>query len=123
MQIRKLYCGQTKVPVLKPPSLSEREELLVFRFKARIINGCRYEVQESIEADIVQLNTPGKIKVKVEAGQSVAGRTDDHGRELHVSDGQSFNGCGYGTAVPGGQIPDNQYEGSRETCHHHKHPE
>ena len=112
MQIRKLYCGQTKVPVLKPPSLSEREELLVFRFKARIINGSRYEVQESVEAGIVQLNASGEVKVKVEAGEGVAGRTDDHGRELHVSDGQSFNSCGYGTAVPGGQIPDNQYEGS-----------
>ena len=111
MQIRKLYCGQTKVPVLKPPSLSEREELLVFRFKARIIHGSRYEVQESVEADIVQLNASGEVKVKVEAGECVAGRTDDHGRELHVSDGQRVDCCGYGTSLPGRQIPVDHHDG------------
>ena len=118
-----MYWGQAKVPVLKHPSLSERKKLLVFRLKARIKHCSRYEVQESVEAGIVQLGAPGEVEVEVEAGEGVGGRTDDHGGELHVSDGQRGDSRGYGAAVPGGPIPDDQYDGSWETCRHHKHPE
>ena len=107
-----MYCGEAKVPVLKPPSLRERKKLFVFRLKARIKHCCRYEVQESVEADIVQLGAPAEVEVEVEAGEGVGGRTDDHGGELHLSDGQRVNGGGYWTALPGGEIPVNQDDGS-----------
>ena len=107
-----MYCGQAKVPVLKPLGLFERKKLLVFRFKARIKHCSRYEVHESVEAGIVQLDVPGEVEVEVEAGEGVGGRTDDHGGELHVSDGQRVDSGGYGTALPGGEIPVNQDDGS-----------
>ena len=107
-----MYCGQAKVPVLKPLGLFERKKLLVFRFKARIKHCGRYEVKESAEAGIVQLDASGKVQVEVEAGEGVGRRTDDHGGELHLSDGQRVNGGGYWTALPGGEIPVNQDDGS-----------
>ena len=59
----------------------------------------------------------------MEAGEGVGWRTHDHGGELHVSDGQRVDSGGYRAAVPGGQIPDYQDDGSCEARRHHQQPE
>ena len=59
----------------------------------------------------------------MEAGERVGRRTDDHGGELHLFDGPRGDGGGYGTTVPGGEIPEYQNERCGEPCEHHQHPE
>ena len=59
-------------------------------------------------------DVPGSDEVRVEAGETVSGRTDGHVGEVQVSDGESLYGGGDRTVSPAGEGLVYQHSGSDE---------
>ena len=63
------------------------------------------------------MDVPGSDEVGVEAGEAVPGRTDGHGGEVNLSDGESLYGGGDGTAGPAGEwLLDQNHGSNRPSC-------
>ena len=53
-----------------------------------------------MKVSLVEAHVPGSDEVRVEAGETVPGRTDCHIGEVNLSDGQGLDGGGDGTVGP-----------------------
>ena len=80
--------------------LSEGQKLRI----SRIVDSIKHPVSNKfLPFSLTERDVPGPEEVRVEAGETVPGRTDGHVGEVQVRDGESLDGGGDRTAGPAGE--------------------
>ena len=71
---------------------------------SRIVDSIKHPVSNKfLPFSLTERDVPGPEDVRVEAGETVPGRTDGHVGEVQVRDGESLDGGGDRTAGPAGE--------------------
>ena len=76
-----------------------------------------------MKVSLVEGNVPGSDEVRVEAGETVPGRTDGQVGEVNLSDGPGLYGGGDGTVSPAGEWLVDQDPGTSEARDDDSEPE
>ena len=116
--------GYSSVPV-SVFVISSRKFFIFFiiGFISDVISGIRNVVREFLSFLLIEGDVPGPDEVRVEAGETVPGRTDRHIGEVNLSDGPGLDGGGDGTGGPAREGLLDQDRGNTEASQDNSEPE